>query len=82
MYGVCFDGEGELKRYEELGWEMAVLEEKMGFWAELRDPGGAQDARKRVGEIEREMGEMMGVALERGRMERVRVHAVGDLYSE
>ena len=53
----------------------------MGFWAELRDPGGAQRARSRVREIEGVMTEMMGEALRRGRDEKVRLEITGDLFT-
>jgi hypothetical protein len=81
MYGVCFEGVEALQVYMDLGREKEELGEKTGFWAELRDPGGAQRARGRIREIEGLMTEQMGEALRRGRDEKLRLEGIGDLFT-
>lgn len=81
MYGVCFESAEALQGYMDLEKEKEELKEKVGFWAEIRDPQGAQRARNRVGEIDGLMVERMGEALRRGGDEKLRIEAIGDLYT-
>ncbi|KAI9744008.1 MAG: hypothetical protein M1818_002742 [Claussenomyces sp. TS43310] len=80
MYHVCFQNARYLQNYIELGWEKANLEEKLGFWAEFKNPAEGQTARVRIKEIEKALVDGMVVALKRGKDEKWRLSAMTDIY--
>lgn len=75
MYGVCFRGWEEHRRYEALWRKKTELEEDLGFWREMWRPTPTRRLRARLQDVDHELESMLVAALMYGMDEKVREEA-------
>lgn len=81
MYGVCFEGAGDVGEFRALWAERRYLVETRTFWLELWDPQRAMRERARIEELAVDLDRRLRQAMESGRVEKARVREkLGDLY--
>lgn len=83
MYGVCFEGTGDLEEFRALWKERKMLVEKRNFWFELWDPQRAETERARIRELDVLLDARLRMAMERGRQgTAARQQRLGDMYAD
>ncbi|OAA54693.1 hypothetical protein ISF_08294 [Cordyceps fumosorosea ARSEF 2679] len=81
MYGVCFEGDSEAARYNELWQERRDLEEATEVLREVLDPQEGVKARRRMAELDAILRRDITFALERGMDEATRSEAFDNLWA-
>ncbi|PIB00798.1 hypothetical protein CB0940_01026 [Cercospora beticola] len=81
MYGICFERQRELERYQQVWDARRFVDNNITFWNELWKPRDVASLRHRQQEYTKWLHERLGAALKRGEDGTLRKVAVGNLYT-
>lgn len=82
MYGICFESQAQLDKYEQVWEKRKQVREEAAFWNELLRPSAGRKARERVRKFEEFMNRKLEEAIQRGKDLKVRTEGLGDLYTD
>ncbi|KAI0123032.1 hypothetical protein BJ170DRAFT_599681 [Xylariales sp. AK1849] len=79
MFGVCFDGEGDMMDFRRRWNERLELQNAKGFFRELWNPERAKREGERISELDAMLEATLETAVDRGQDDKMR-GGLGDLY--